>query len=60
MWSTPGSQVEPPLHIVVIAIEKGAFKLPLNKIANFTYYMIYMNKYILSSQKMVYALQDRK
>ena len=28
----------PPLHLSVVAIEKGAFKTPLTKVANFTYY----------------------
>ena len=27
----------PPLHLGVVAIEKGAFESPLTKVANFTY-----------------------
>ena len=30
----------PPLHIGVVAIEKGAFGLPSTKVANFTYIYI--------------------
>ena len=28
-----------PQHLAVVAIEKGAFKSPLTKVANFTYYI---------------------
>ena len=30
-------KLHPPLHLGVVAIEKGAFESPLTKIANFTY-----------------------
>ena len=30
-------ELRPPLHLGVVAIEKGAFGLPLTKVANFTY-----------------------
>ena len=36
----------PPLHIGVVAIEKGAFGLPSTMVANFTYIYIYIYIYI--------------
>ena len=33
-WSKPGKGVGPPLHLSVVAIEKGAFWLPLTTVAN--------------------------
>ena len=30
----------PPLHLGVVAIEKGAFRSPSTKVANFTYYNV--------------------
>ena len=34
-------QLRPPLHLGVVAIEKGAFKSPSTKFANFTYFTYY-------------------
>ena len=31
-----------PLHFGVVAIEKGAFRLPLTTVANFTFYLLTM------------------
>ncbi len=33
-----GMELRPPLHLSVVAIEKGAFGSPSTKVANFTYY----------------------
>ena len=33
-------ELRPPLHLGVVAIEKGAFGLPSTKVINFTYYYI--------------------
>ena len=33
--------LRPPLHIGVVAIEKGAFGLPSTMVANFTFYLHY-------------------
>ena len=30
-------ELRPPLHLRVVAIEKGAFESPLTKVANFTF-----------------------
>ena len=35
-WSNPGKGVVLPLHLGVVAIEKGAFRSPLNTVANLT------------------------
>ena len=35
-WSNPGKGVRPPLHLGVVAIEKGAFWSPSTMVANFT------------------------
>ena len=32
----------PPLHLGVVAIEKGAFGSPSSKVANFTYFLLYL------------------
>ena len=32
----------PPLHLGIVAIEKGAFGSPSTKLANFTFYYIYI------------------
>ena len=37
-WSNPGNGVAPPIHLIVVAIEKGAFGSPLTTVANFTLY----------------------
>ena len=36
-WSNPGKKLGSPLHLGVVAIDKGAFGLPSTKVANFTY-----------------------
>ena len=57
-WNNPGKGVAPPLHLGVVANEKGAFWLPSTTVAKFTsltrmgllfHLMIYlfMNKFIL-------------
>ena len=37
-WSNPGKELRPPLHLGVVAIEKGAFGSPSTMVANFTYF----------------------
>ncbi len=37
MWGNPGKGVALSLHLGVVAIEKGAFGLPLTMVANFTF-----------------------
>ena len=37
--------VAPPLHLGVVAIEKGAFGLPSTMVANFTFLLIYIYIY---------------
>ena len=37
--SNPGKEQRPPLHLGVVAIEKGAFGLPSTMVANFTFYL---------------------
>ena len=37
-WGNPGKGVCPPLHLSVVAIEKGAFWSPSTTVANFTFY----------------------
>ena len=46
-WSNPRNGVVHPLHLGVVAIEKGAFGLPLTTVVNFTYLerMIYSYKH---------------
>ena len=39
-WSNPGKGVAPPLHLGVVAIEKGAFWSPSTTVANFTYFRV--------------------
>ena len=41
-WSNPGKSVAHPLHLGVVAIEKGALRLPSTRAANF-YYTIYIH-----------------
>ena len=45
-WSNPGKGVAPPLHLGVVAIEKGALGSPSTMVANFIY--IYIQIYILT------------
>ena len=40
-WSDSGKGVAPPLHLHIVAIEKGAFESPSTKVANFTYFTSY-------------------
>ena len=35
-WNNPGKGVAPPLHLGVVATEKGAFGSPSTSVANFT------------------------
>ena len=35
-WSNPGKGVAPPRHLGVVAIKKGAFRLPSALVTNFT------------------------
>ena len=35
-------ELRPPLHLGVVAIEKGTFGSPLTKVANFTYLLFYI------------------
>ena len=37
----------PPLQLCVVAIEKGAFGVPLTSIANFTYFTIELEEFFL-------------
>ena len=37
-WSNPGNGLAPPLHLGVVAIEKGTFGLPSTTVANFAYF----------------------
>ena len=42
-----GKEKRPPLHLSVVAIEKGAFWSPSTTVANFTFtFYIYIYKYI--------------
>ena len=34
-WSNPGKELRPPLHLSVVAIEKGAFRSPSTTVANY-------------------------
>ena len=36
-------ELRPPLHLGVLAIEKGAFESPSTTIANFTLYILYID-----------------
>ena len=55
-WSNPGNGVAPPpLHLSVVAIEKGAFGLPWTMITNFTY-LIYKNNNRMKSEVVVYLI----
>ena len=44
-----GKEEHPPLHISVVAIEKGAFRLPLTAFTNFTTLLVYLHKSISKS-----------
>ena len=71
-WSNPGDGVvpyptprwsgywkgSPPLHLSVVAIEKGAFESPLTKVTKFTYFT-YINL-ILALSNILWSLQDPK
>ena len=39
-----GKELCPPLHLGVVAIEKGAFESPLTTVANFTYLLLLVSK----------------
>ena len=39
-WSNPGKGVVPPLHLSVVAIEKGAFWSPSTMVAGFTFLLL--------------------
>ena len=39
-----GIEYHPPLHIGVVAIERGAFRLPSTMGANFIYYLFTLGK----------------
>ena len=47
-WSNPGKELRPPLHLGVVAIEKGAFGSPSTTGANFT---LYIRAYFMSRDK---------
>ena len=38
-WSNPGKGVALPVHLGVVAIEKGAFGSPSTTVANLTFYL---------------------
>ena len=40
-------ELHPPLHLIVVAIEKGTFRSPLTKVANFTFTYITEYKQII-------------
>ena len=46
-----------PLHIGVVAIEKGAFWSPSTTVANFTFFTIYIYIYIYCEKKLTGLLQ---
>ena len=41
-----GKELHPPQHLVVVAIEKGAFRLFLNVVGQLAYIFIYIHIYI--------------
>ena len=42
----------PPLHLIVVAIDKGAFESPSTRVANFTSYIyIYIYIYIVKRRE---------
>ena len=45
-WSNPREGERPPLHIGIVAIEKGAFGSPSTTVFNFTLQLIYIYIYI--------------
>ena len=44
-WNNPGKDYHPPLHLSVVAIEKGAFGLPLTMVSQILYIYIYIYIY---------------
>ena len=44
-WSNPGKGVAPPLHLCVVAIEKGALGLPSTTVGNLLY-SFYLNHWL--------------
>ena len=69
-WSNPGKRVAPPLHLDVVAVEKGAFLSPLTKGDNcttlllcafshflqfFILFGLFFQKYILLSATEIHA-----
>ena len=40
-----GKELRPPLHLGVVAIEKGAFGSPSTAVANYNYYYYYKGRY---------------
>ena len=36
-------ELRPPLHLGVVAIEKGAFESPTTKVVNFTYLLYFLS-----------------
>ena len=57
-WSNPVNGVvpSPPLHLGVVAIEKGAFEWPSTKVANFTYF--YLNIQLEHTDPGIYKVRD--
>ena len=43
MVEYPAKEQRPPLHLGVVAIEKGAFGSPSTTVANFTFYLLIFN-----------------
>ena len=41
LWNIQGMEWRPPLHLGVVAIEKGAFGSPSTMVANFTFNFTY-------------------
>ena len=47
MWRIAGKEYNPPLHLSVVAVEKGAFWSPSTTVTSFTFYLyIYIYIYI--------------
>ena len=38
-----GKEKHPPLHLTIVAMEKGAFGSPSTKVTNLTFYMVSSN-----------------
>ena len=51
-------ELHPPLHLSVVAIEKGAFWSPLTKVANFTYLLSYKDGFYIT-HKCWYAIKQK-